>query len=123
MHKGLEKKGEIDPLALLAAEGLDLDEKKGKLDKLALMETLNALEKAALVWERKAAEEHKQKDIDRHTEQAQRARSVIEAVKERLPGLGQTQLEQEKMSANRDVGSAVLEAYSRILESLSLIHI
>ena len=58
---------------------------------------LNTLEKAGLVWQRKAAEEHKPKDIERHNEQAVKARSVIEAVKERFPGLGQTQLEQEKM--------------------------
>ena len=48
---------------------------------------------------------------------AQKPRAVIEAVKEKLPGLGQTQLEQEKMANNRDVGSAVLEAFSRVLES------
>ena len=49
------------------------------------------------MWQRKAAEEHKPKDIERHNEQAVKARSVIEAVKERFPGLGQTQLEQEEM--------------------------
>ena len=34
-----------------------------------------------------------------------------------MPGLGQTPLESAKLAANRDVGTAVLEAYSRVLES------
>ena len=34
-----------------------------------------------------------------------------------MPGLGQTPLETSKLASNRDVGSAVLEAFSRVLES------
>ena len=34
-----------------------------------------------------------------------------------FPGLGQTPLETAKLAYNRDVGAAVLEAYSRVLES------
>ena len=34
-----------------------------------------------------------------------------------LPGLGQTPLETSKLASNRDVGSSVLEALSRVLES------
>lgn len=127
LHKALNR-DQVDPWAALAAEGLEGLEPGDpggggvggkKLDKLALMEVLNGLEKASLVWERKSAAEgdKKKKDAERHAEQAVKARAVIEAVKGRFPGLGQTQLEQDKMSNNRDVGSAVLEAYSRILES------
>ena len=34
-----------------------------------------------------------------------------------MPGLGQTPLETSKLASNRDVGLAVLEALSRVLES------
>jgi len=42
---------------------------------------------------------------------------VIATIREARPGLGQTQLETSKLASNRDVGLAVLEALSRVLES------
>ena len=122
LHRALNK-DKIDPYSVLSGEGFDLD--GGDFDKLSLMETLNGLERAALVWERKAAESDREKgkmgflggDKTKKDMAAMKAHAVIEAVKEKLPGLGQTQLEQEKMTNNRDVGSAVLEAFSRVLES------
>ena len=45
------------------------------------------------------------------------ARKVVSAIKSAYPGMGQTAPEQTKMQQNRDVGSSVLEAYSRVLES------
>jgi hypothetical protein len=91
--------------ALLAKDGVADD------DKLALSQLLSALERAALVWERKAERR------PGGNAKAANARKVIAAVRARQPGLGQTSLERAKLADNRDVGSAVLEAYSRVLES------
>lgn len=75
-------------------------------DKNALLEALGAIEKAVIIWERKS---------DGH--KAASARTMIAAVRSALPDLGQTPLETAKLASNRDVGSAVLEALSRVLES------
>ena len=92
-----------DVFATLAKDGVKSD------DKIAVLEVLAAVEKAALLWTRagKASDVHK----------AVRAREMIAAVRSSMPGLGQTPLETSKLASNRDVGLAVLEALSRVLES------
>ncbi|KAK3262731.1 hypothetical protein CYMTET_28427 [Cymbomonas tetramitiformis] len=48
-----------------------------------------------------------------------RAETLLTQIKVRRPSLGQTKLEALKIEHNRDVGLAVVEAYSRVLESLA----
>lgn len=84
----------------LARDGVPSD------DKMAVLEAVATLEKAALVWARKVDDQ-----------KAANARRMIAAVRAAMPGLGQTPLETNKLANNRDVGSAVLEALSRVLES------
>ena len=59
MRKTLAKEGEVDALSILAKEGIALE------DKLAVMELVNNLEKAALVWELKAEEKGAKSKKDR----------------------------------------------------------
>jgi len=106
MRRLLSKDKEFDAMAVLRTEGVVVE------DKLQLMEAINNLEKAAMVWERKAEKGHNKKDIV-----ATNCKKLIGAVKRECAELVQSELEQAKMQANRDVGSAVLEAYSRVLES------
>ncbi|CAL9237093.1 unnamed protein product [Arabidopsis halleri] len=50
---------------------------------------------------------------------AARARSLLFCLKQRYPELSQTSLDICKIQFNRDVGKAVLESYSRVLEGLA----
>ena len=88
------------------------------------MQVLSALERAALVWERHERAHHDDYHINlgfggglSDLDKAANARRVVRTVRVCLPGLGQTQLETAKLANNRDVGAAVLEAFSRVLES------
>ncbi|KAK7294583.1 hypothetical protein RJT34_17472 [Clitoria ternatea] len=58
-------------------------------------------------------------DADKRELFAERAESLLLSLKQRFPGLPQTTLDMSKIQYNKDVGKAILESYSRILESLA----
>ncbi|KAL8153158.1 hypothetical protein V2J09_010918 [Rumex salicifolius] len=49
----------------------------------------------------------------------ERAETILLILKHRFPGISQSSLDISKIQDNRDVGHAILESYSRILESLA----
>jgi hypothetical protein len=58
-------------------------------------------------------------DVERRELLAERAESLLLALKHRFPGLSQTILDMNKIQDNKDVGQSILESYSRVLESLA----
>ena len=68
---------------------------------------LSKLEKANIIWRNKNTSDVK----------AVNAQLYVSQLRQAFPGAGQTELEKAKIGANKDVGCAVLEAYSRCLES------
>ncbi|KAK4379253.1 hypothetical protein RND71_001115 [Anisodus tanguticus] len=56
---------------------------------------------------------------DKNNVLAERAESLLFCLKQRYPELSQTTLDTSKIHFNRDVGKAILESYSRVLESLA----
>ncbi|XP_061366888.1 rop guanine nucleotide exchange factor 7-like [Gastrolobium bilobum] len=58
-------------------------------------------------------------DGDKRELLAERAESLLLSLKHRFPGLPQTALDMSKIQYNKDVGKAILESYSRVLESLA----
>ncbi|KZV37425.1 rop guanine nucleotide exchange factor 3-like [Dorcoceras hygrometricum] len=61
-------------------------------------------------------------DVDRSDKNhvlAERAETLLLCLKQRYPGLSQTSLDTSKIQYNKDVGQAVLESYSRVLEGLA----
>ncbi|XP_042416873.1 rop guanine nucleotide exchange factor 3-like isoform X2 [Zingiber officinale] len=50
---------------------------------------------------------------------ASRSETLLLCLKQRYPGLSQTTLDTCKIQHNKDVGQAILESYSRVLESLA----
>ncbi|XP_027929159.1 rop guanine nucleotide exchange factor 7-like isoform X3 [Vigna unguiculata] len=58
-------------------------------------------------------------DADKRDLFAERAESLLLSLKQRFPGLPQTTLDTSKIQYNKDVGKAILESYSRVLESLA----
>ena len=103
-------------------------------DTHTLLRTLNQLEQVEQLWHRKAAsstwpavpglfrfagadDERGVRKQQRSAEAARATGRLVDALKVGAPGLAQTELEKAKISQNRDVGLAGLEALSRVLES------
>uniref|UniRef100_A0A0A9GRY3 PRONE domain-containing protein n=1 Tax=Arundo donax TaxID=35708 RepID=A0A0A9GRY3_ARUDO len=96
-------------------------------DALAMADRVEA---AMYVWRRKASGSHGKApwskikelladDDDKNVALASRAESLLLCLKHRFPGLSQTTLDTSKIQYNKDVGQAILESYSRVLESLA----
>ncbi|KAG8083876.1 hypothetical protein GUJ93_ZPchr0010g10019 [Zizania palustris] len=90
------------------------------------------VEAAMYVWRRKACTTHgrsrwsaikelmaNDEDDDKNVKLASRAESLLLCLKHRFPGLSQTTLDTSKIQFNKDIGLAILESYSRVLESLA----
>ncbi|KAI8545117.1 hypothetical protein RHMOL_Rhmol07G0017700 [Rhododendron molle] len=108
------------------------------LDHLNISSELEALELADKVeasiytWRRKACVSQSKsswelvKDFmsevdrtDKNQVLAERAEVLLYCLKQRYPELSQTSLDTSKIQYNRDVGQAILESYSRVLEGLA----
>ncbi|XP_031503552.1 rop guanine nucleotide exchange factor 3-like isoform X2 [Nymphaea colorata] len=102
------------------------------LDCLDLSTEYNALdiadkvEASIYVWTRKGVLAHSKSSWDLVTADGgkmdmltDRAKSLLLCLKQRCPGLSQTSLDTAKIQYNKDVGQAVLESYSRVLEGLA----
>ncbi|KAL2330301.1 hypothetical protein Fmac_017882 [Flemingia macrophylla] len=96
------------------------------------LELADRVESSMYTWRRKACLSHsksswsKVKDLmdetdckDKNYTLAERAESLLFCLKQRYPELSQTSLDTCKIQYNRDVGKAVLESYSRVLEGLA----
>nr|CAD1835139.1 unnamed protein product [Ananas comosus var. bracteatus] len=93
------------------------------------LEMADRVEAAMHVWRRKASMAHSKSswnvvkelvvDGDKNVVLASRAESLLLCLKQRFPGLSQTTLDTSKIQYNKDVGQAILESYSRVLESLA----
>ncbi|KAI6702498.1 hypothetical protein NL676_011634 [Syzygium grande] len=90
------------------------------------------VEASMYTWRRKACINHSKpswtmvKDFiletsrsDKNYMLAERAESLLLSLKQRYPELSQTSLDICKIQYNRDVGQAILESYSRVLEGLA----
>ncbi|KAL3517165.1 hypothetical protein ACH5RR_024067 [Cinchona calisaya] len=97
------------------------------------LELADKIEASMYTWRRKACSMTHSKsswdmvkdfmsDIDRTDKNhilAERAESLLFCLKQRYPELSQTSLDASKIQHNRDVGKAILESYSRVLEGLA----
>nr|KYP77079.1 Rop guanine nucleotide exchange factor 2 [Cajanus cajan] len=96
------------------------------------LELADKVESSMFTWRRKACLSHsktswnKVKDLMADTDRsdknfllAERAETLLFCLKQRYPELSQTSLDTCKIQYNRDVGEAILESYSRVLEGLA----
>lgn len=58
-------------------------------------------------------------DSEKNQFLAQRAETLLQSLRIRFPVLPQTALDMNKIQYNKDVGQAILESYSRVMESLA----
>ncbi|KAF3441495.1 hypothetical protein FNV43_RR15409 [Rhamnella rubrinervis] len=96
------------------------------------LELADRVEASMYTWRRKACMSHSKsswdmvKDLmsdtdksDKNHVMAERAESLLFCLKQKYPELAQTTLDTCKIQYNKDVGQAVLESYSRVLEGLA----
>ncbi|KAJ6671590.1 ROP GUANINE NUCLEOTIDE EXCHANGE FACTOR 1 [Salix viminalis] len=98
--------------------------------------TAEQIEAAVHVWKQKDHKKHthnmrskraswggKVKSLvaDSHKNEilAQRSETLLQSLRLRFPALPQTTLDMNKIQYNKDVGQAILESYSRVMESLA----
>ncbi|XVF74572.1 hypothetical protein PTKIN_Ptkin13bG0120500 [Pterospermum kingtungense] len=90
-----------------------------------ILDLKNRIEASIVIWKRKM----NQKDgkstwssavsLEKRELFEERAETILRIIKHRFLGLPQSSLDISKIQYNRDVGQAILESYSRILESLA----
>ncbi|KAA0050788.1 rop guanine nucleotide exchange factor 12-like isoform X1 [Cucumis melo var. makuwa] len=90
-----------------------------------ILDLKDRIEASIVIWKRKM----NQKDgksawgsavsLEKRELFEERAETILLILKHRFPGTPQSALDISKIQYNRDVGQAVLESYSRILESLA----
>ncbi|TVU20325.1 hypothetical protein EJB05_36530, partial [Eragrostis curvula] len=107
----------FDPEELLSS--VDLTEEHNIVD------LKNRIEASVVIWQKKMT--HKDTKLSwghgiSHEKRGMfegRAENVLLLIKHRFPGIAQSSLDISKIQYNRDIGLAILESYSRTLESLA----
>ncbi|GAU13866.1 hypothetical protein TSUD_261930 [Trifolium subterraneum] len=90
-----------------------------------ILDLKNRIEASIVIWKRKMNQKDNKSawgsavSIEKRELFEDRAETILNLLKQRFPGLPQSSLDISKIQFNRDVGQAVLESYSRILESLA----
>ncbi|KAH9665953.1 Rop guanine nucleotide exchange factor 12 [Citrus sinensis] len=90
-----------------------------------ILDLKNRIEASIVIWRRKM----NQKDgksawgsavsLEKREQFEERAETILLILKQWYPGIPQSSLDISKIQFNKDIGQAVLESYSRILESLA----
>lgn len=90
-----------------------------------ILDLKNRIEASVVIWKRKMnAKDGKSAwasavSLEKRELFEERAQTVLLIIKHQFPGIPQSGLDISKIQYNRDIGQAVLESYSRILESLA----
>ncbi|XP_076920311.1 rop guanine nucleotide exchange factor 12-like [Bidens hawaiensis] len=107
----------FDPDNFLAAMDLSSEQK--------ILDLKNKMEASVIIWRRKMTNKDGKSgwgsgvSIEKREQFEDRAETILLILKRRYPGISQSALDASKVEHNKDVGHAVLESYSRILESLA----
>ncbi|KAJ9537607.1 hypothetical protein OSB04_030340 [Centaurea solstitialis] len=90
-----------------------------------IVDLKNRIEASVVIWKRKMLTKDGRSSwgsgvsLEKREQFGDRAETILLILKQRYPGIPQSTLEISKIEHNRDVGLAILESYSRILESLA----
>uniref|UniRef100_I1KV70 PRONE domain-containing protein n=4 Tax=Glycine subgen. Soja TaxID=1462606 RepID=I1KV70_SOYBN len=108
----------FDPDQLLSAMDMSSEHK--------IVDLKDRIEASIVIWRRKMNQKDSSKSawgsavsMEKREIFEDRAETILLLLKHRFPGTPQSALDISKIQFNRDVGHAVLESYSRILESLA----
>ncbi|XP_030526508.1 rop guanine nucleotide exchange factor 12-like [Rhodamnia argentea] len=90
-----------------------------------ILDLKNKIEASIIIWKRKMNNKDSKSSwgsavsMEKRELFEERAETILLLLKQRFPGISQSSLDISKIQYNRDVGQAILESYSRILESLA----
>ncbi|XP_023769952.2 rho guanine nucleotide exchange factor 8 [Lactuca sativa] len=90
-----------------------------------VMELKNRIEASIVIWKRKMNQKELKSSwgssvsSEKREVFEERAETILLLLKHRFPGLPQSSLDISKIEYNKDIGHAVLESYSRALQSLA----
>ncbi|KMT03106.1 hypothetical protein BVRB_8g196640 [Beta vulgaris subsp. vulgaris] len=107
----------FDPDGLLSTMDLTSEHK--------VLDLKNRIEASIIIWRRKMIQKDGKSSwssaisMEKRELFEERAETVLLILKHHFPGLPQSTLDITKIQYNKDVGHAVLESYSRVLESLA----
>ncbi|XP_019191644.1 PREDICTED: rho guanine nucleotide exchange factor 8-like [Ipomoea nil] len=89
----------------------------------SVLDLKNRIEASIVIWKRKMNQKDGKSSwgvsLEKREQFEERAETILILLKHRFPGLPQSSLDISKIQFNRDVGYAILECYSRVLESLA----
>ncbi|KAE8705131.1 Rop guanine nucleotide exchange factor 12 [Hibiscus syriacus] len=92
---------------------------------LKILDLKNRIEASVVIWKRKMVQKDGKSawgsgvSYEKRELFEERAETILRIIKHQYPGIPQSALDICKIQYNRDVGQALLESYSRILESLA----
>ncbi|CAD6237498.1 unnamed protein product [Miscanthus lutarioriparius] len=105
----------FDPNELLQSVDLSTEHK--------IVDLKDRIEASVVIWHRKICHKlswaHAGVSLEKREEFEERAQTALLILKHRFPGIPQSSLDISKIQYNTDVGYAILESYSRTLESLA----
>ncbi|GKC21373.1 Rop guanine nucleotide exchange factor 12-like protein, partial [Tanacetum coccineum] len=107
----------FDPDSFLSAMDLSSEHK--------ILDLKNRIEASVVIWRRKMTNKDGKSgwgsgvSLEKREQFEDRAETILLILKHRYPGTPQSALDVSKIENNRDIGHAILESYSRILESLA----
>ncbi|KAJ8768751.1 hypothetical protein K2173_023655 [Erythroxylum novogranatense] len=90
-----------------------------------VLDLKNRIEASIVIWKRKMNQKDGKSSwgsavsLEKRELFEERAETILLLLKQRFPGLPQSALDISKIQYNKDVGQAILESYSRIIESLA----
>nr|F4J1G1.1 RecName: Full=Rop guanine nucleotide exchange factor 13; Short=AtRopGEF13; AltName: Full=Phytochrome interacting RopGEF 2; AltName: Full=Rho of plants guanine nucleotide exchange factor 13 [Arabidopsis thaliana] len=92
-----------------------------------ILDLKNKFEASVVIWQRKIVQiDNKSSSpwstnlsMDKRQQLEERAATILQLIKQEFPGISQSTLDISKIQFNRDIGLAIVESYSRILESLA----
>ncbi|XP_022965672.1 rho guanine nucleotide exchange factor 8-like [Cucurbita maxima] len=85
----------------------------------------NRIEASIVIWKRKMHHKDGKSSwgsavsFEKREIFEERVESILFLIKQYFPGISQSSLDMSKIQHNRDVGQAILESYSRVIESLA----
>ncbi|OAY80546.1 rho guanine nucleotide exchange factor 8-like [Ananas comosus] len=117
IYKSITVDTDFDPEEFLAS--MDLSTEHNVLD------LKNRIEASIVIWKRKMHNKDGKSSwgsmvsLEKREAFEERAETILHLLKHKFPGIPQSSLDISKIQYNKDAGHAILESYSRILESLA----
>ncbi|WCJ42487.1 Rop guanine nucleotide exchange factor 12 [Euphorbia peplus] len=107
----------FDPVHFLSFMDLSTEHK--------ILDLKDRIEASIVIWKRKMVQKDGKSSwssgvsLEKRELFEERAETILLIIKQRFPGIPQSALDISKIQYNKDVGQAILESYSRIIESLA----